>query len=120
MELPAAKVYPGGIPEALAAGGLTAEVVDRAALRVLRLKLRLGLMERPYVEEGPIVLERDEDRALSREVADASLTLLQNDGVLPLDAERCGRVAVSEVIELKVEYGRYRSLDLDSNQQDKE
>jgi len=94
VELPAARVYPKGIPEALAAGSLTAEIVDRAALRVLRLKLRLGLMERPYVDEGPIVLERDEDRALSREVADASLTLLRNDGVLPLDAERCGRVAV--------------------------
>jgi beta-glucosidase len=55
--------------------------------RVLRMKLRLGLFDRPYVdvptEEAFGVLAADESRA-ARSLAEQSLVLLENDGVLPL------------------------------------
>ncbi len=74
--------------ELLASGDLTMERLDDAVTRVLRLKLRLGLFERPYVEESTAVVEPTaEARAAAREVAGRCMVLLKNDdALLPLDA----------------------------------
>jgi beta-glucosidase-like glycosyl hydrolase len=94
VELPAPAAYPVGIPAAIDRGLLTVDEVDRAVVRVLRAKFRLGLFEAPYVDVGAIDLDTPADRALAGEVARRSITLLANDGVLPLDDDRLGRVAV--------------------------
>ncbi len=75
------------LPKLVADGKLAVGVVDEAVRRVLRVKLRAGLFERPYVDEGR---ERGEiltagNRAAAREVAGRCLVLLKNEGpVLPL------------------------------------
>ncbi len=84
VELPSAQCFPDGIPEALSRGLLDAEDVDRAVGRVLRLKFALGLFDEPVATPKVHRLETPEDRALAREVAEKSLVLLRNDGVLPL------------------------------------
>jgi beta-glucosidase len=61
--------------------------------RVLRLKFALGLFESPYVDAGAAALDLPEERELARLVAEKSITLLANDGVLPLDPQ-AGRLAV--------------------------
>jgi beta-glucosidase-like glycosyl hydrolase len=94
VELPAPAAYPAGIPAAIDRGLLTVDDVDRAVSRVLRAKFRLGLFEAPYVDVGAIDLDTSADRALAGEVARRSITLLANDGLLPLGAGRVGRVAV--------------------------
>ncbi len=94
VELPAPAAYPTGIPAAIDRGLLTVDDVDRAVTRVLRAKFRLGLFEAPYVDTSAIALDTAADRALAGEVARRSITLLANDGVLPLDAATLGRVAV--------------------------
>ncbi|SFF40856.1 beta-glucosidase [Actinacidiphila alni] len=74
--------------ELLDRGDLGAARLDDAVRRVLRLKFRLGLFERPYADEaaalgGPT----PESRAAARWAAARCTVLLKNDGpVLPLAA----------------------------------
>jgi beta-glucosidase len=59
--------------------------LDESVRRVLELKARLGLFEEPYVrDESAETLGRDDHREASLDAARASMTLLKNDGVLPL------------------------------------
>jgi beta-glucosidase len=74
--------------------------VDRAAGKILEWKFKLGLFESPFVEQGavPEALETSEDRSIARQVAERSITLLQNnpvDGapILPLPIPK-KRIAV--------------------------
>jgi beta-glucosidase len=67
---------------------LTLAQIDEAVRRVLRIKFRLGLFERPYTDEtleGKLMLSA-EHRAAAREVAARSMVLLKNERhTLPLD-----------------------------------
>ncbi len=96
VELPNPVDFPGGVPAALDRGLLDPAVVDRAVLRVLTVKFALGLFEQPYVDPGavPAALRRPEDGALAAEIARRSVTLLKNDGLLPLDPGAGTTVAV--------------------------
>ncbi|MCU0268337.1 MAG: glycoside hydrolase family 3 C-terminal domain-containing protein [Acidimicrobiales bacterium] len=94
VELPTPADFPTGVPAAIERGLLDVDDVDRAVRRVLRLKVRLGLFERPYVDPAGISLDTPSDRALAAEVARRSITLLANDGTLPLGAAGLGRIAV--------------------------
>ena len=72
-------------------GKITMEQIDRAVLRVLDLKDRLGLFENPYraaneQEEAALHL-CEEHRALVRRAAEEAAVLLKNDGVLPLSKD---------------------------------
>ncbi|QCT21083.1 beta-glucosidase [Jejubacter calystegiae] len=70
--------------EALEYGLISQEKVDQIVARILTEKFRLGLFEQPYVDENAIALQSDESRRLAREVATRSMTLLENNGILPL------------------------------------
>jgi beta-glucosidase-like glycosyl hydrolase len=84
VELPTPQCYPEGLPAALDAGLIDEATLDVAVERVLRLKFRLGLFENPYVDVDGIELDLPEERALARTIAEKSITLLSNDGTLPL------------------------------------
>src|SRR3954451_6219321 len=72
---------------ALADGRVPEADVDACVQRVLLLKLRLGLFDRPYVAapsaEAIAALEADEASA-ALELARRSIVLVENDGILPL------------------------------------
>lgn len=87
--------YGRRVIEALERGLITEEAVDRAVGRVLRLKFLAGLFEHPYVDSGQAekYVGSDEHRGLAAEVARQSITLLKNEGVLPLD-KNLKRIAV--------------------------
>ncbi|MFF2846579.1 glycoside hydrolase family 3 N-terminal domain-containing protein [Streptomyces sp. NPDC058001] len=72
--------------ELLARDAITEERLDDAVARVLRLKLRLGLFERPYVDESAAVTEPSPaTRAAARDAATRCMVLLKNDDqTLPL------------------------------------
>jgi beta-glucosidase len=76
-------------------GRVPLPVLDEAVRRVLRIKLRAGIFERPYAdaehEKGTLLTP--ESRAAAREIAARSMVLLKNDGVLPL-ATSVRRLAV--------------------------
>jgi beta-glucosidase len=71
-------------------GRVPLSAVDEAVRRVLRLKLALGLFERPYTDEslaGEVILQ-PAYRAKALEVAQKSMVLLKNsDRLLPLDSD---------------------------------
>jgi len=67
-------------------GELSEERVAESARRVLRLKVSLGLFEDPTVDESAAESTLGSHRELAREAARQSMTLLTNDGLLPLDA----------------------------------
>ncbi|WP_394821826.1 discoidin domain-containing protein [Pendulispora albinea] len=60
--------------------------IDDAVRRVLRLKLQLGLFENPYGDpvNGPYRFHTPAYTSLANQAARESMTLLKNDGVLPL------------------------------------
>lgn len=89
VELPTSECFAAGLGEALDRGLVAPAALDEAVLRVLRLKFASGLFEQPYADEhSPLLapLDAPEARALAREVAERSIVLLANDGVLPLAA----------------------------------
>jgi beta-glucosidase len=74
-------------PQLLQQRKLSMATIDEAVRRVLRIKYRLGLFDRPYSDETrePGSLLRPESLRLAREAAARSTVLLKNDrGVLPL------------------------------------
>ncbi|MCA1555506.1 MAG: glycosyl hydrolase, partial [Acidobacteria bacterium] len=75
---------------------LSLATIDEAVRRVLRIKFRLGLFERPYADEARerTVISRPEHIAAARTLAARSLVLLKNErNVLPLD-KSIGTIAV--------------------------
>ncbi len=79
--------YMQPLVESVREGLVPMEWIDRAVSRILRLKFRLGLFERPYVdpERAGRVVHSQEHQELALEAARRSIVLLKNDGnVLPL------------------------------------
>ena len=80
--------YAAHLAELVEAGQVPLELVRDAARRVIRLKMRQGLFERPFVAATPPASPpRPESRLLAREAAAASFVLLTNNGTLPLTAD---------------------------------
>lgn len=71
---------------------MTMTKVDEIVSRILTEKFRLGLFEQPYTDVSAIDLQSDEARKAARDVATCSITLLENNGILPLQGRP--RVAV--------------------------
>lgn len=74
------------LADALRQGKVSEDAINQAVRRVLRLKFEMGLFEHPYVDEktaGKLV-NNTEAVATARQAAQESITLLKNDGILPL------------------------------------
>jgi beta-glucosidase len=86
VELPNTVCYGDPLKAALESGEVNLELVDQAVRRHLQKKFELCLFENPYVDEGRVleVFETPEQRALARQIAQKSMVLLKNDGLLPL------------------------------------
>jgi beta-glucosidase len=67
-------------------GQVTEERIDASARRLLLVKFRLGLFDDPYVDEDAAeqIVGSPEFRAAGHRAQAASVTVLENDGVLPL------------------------------------
>ncbi len=72
------------IKQALDRGLTSMAMVDQAVRRVLLEKFRIGLFEKPYADEGAIALQTADAVALARQVAEQSIVVVANTGVLPL------------------------------------
>lgn len=90
-ELPTVDCYGEPLADAVSAGAVDESVVDRALTRVLTQKCELGMLDAGWTPEATDlpVLDDPESRALARRLAERSIVLLHNDGILPLrDAHR--------------------------------
>ena len=81
---------------ALKEGKITEEDIDRAAIRLMTTRMKLGMFDDdcefdkiPYELNDSI-----EHNKLSQEAAKKSMVLLKNDGLLPLDSGKIKNIAV--------------------------
>ncbi|KAA9133018.1 glycosyl hydrolase [Microbacterium caowuchunii] len=93
VELPTGDAYAAPLAEAVRAGRVPEELIDQAVLRVLQQKEDLGLLDEAF-ETPPTAVDLDDPqhRDIARRLAQESVILLSNDGVLPLAEPR--RVAL--------------------------
>jgi beta-glucosidase len=86
IELPAHDIYGDALRDALENGDIDISLVDISVKRILEMKVRLGLFEQPYVDADSAIelFMTPEQRDLSCEIAEKSIVLLKNDGLLPL------------------------------------
>ena len=73
--------------DAVKQGKVSEDAVNTAVKRVLRLKFEMGLFENPYVNAKTAQKEVHNTAAVatSKQAALESITLLKNDGILPLN-----------------------------------
>jgi beta-glucosidase len=78
-------------------GRISETKIDVAVKRMLDLKFRAGLFEKPYADaKSAIALTNNaEARALALKVAQRSITLLKNDGTLPLTLPKANASKIS-------------------------
>ena len=80
-------VYVENLPQLVEEKKVPMSAIDEAVRRILRIKFRLGLFDKPYVDE---VEEKDrylkaEDMAVARQLAAESMVLLKNENqTLPI------------------------------------
>jgi beta-glucosidase len=91
----------GGYPTLVRAvqdGLVTEQEIDNALYYALKTRFRLGLFDPPqYIPWSNLGIDQNDmpsHEALALKVADESIVLLKNDGVLPLNREKIKRLAV--------------------------
>ena len=84
IELPGFTVFKEGLIEALYRGLINTTDLNMAVLKVLEEKFRQGIFEHPYIDEGQVCLGSQKNHELAVKVAENSIVLLKNEGVLPL------------------------------------
>lgn len=83
----ASGLYRRHLPTLVREGSVAPALVDEAVRRLLRVKFRLGLFEKPFVERSPLTGQPPAAAhlALAEECAMRSLVLLKNEGdILPV------------------------------------
>lgn len=76
-------VYINHLEKCVKDGVVSEATIDEAVRRVLRVKFQKGLFDNPYCEKTADDIETH--RRHAKEMAQESMVLLKNDGVLPLD-----------------------------------
>lgn len=106
VDLPDSRSF-AHLPELVASGAVDGAVLDQAVARVLGLKFEAGLFESPYARVDDFGYGDPAAARLARTSATRALTLLKNNGVLPLDPKSSLRVAVIGPNADRVHYGNY-------------
>ena len=91
IEMPGTTGYGEELKRKFESGEADIALLDKAVLRVLTAKFRMGLFEHPYAlcgEELKAAVCRKKDREISLQSAKESLVLLKNNGVLPLKGDK--------------------------------
>ncbi|MFB6202185.1 MAG: glycoside hydrolase family 3 C-terminal domain-containing protein, partial [Halorhabdus sp.] len=96
VELPATDCFGENLLEAVENGELSEATVDTAVRRVLRAKIESGVFDDPFVDPEAAVepFDTDEQTELAARAARESITLLENDDLLPLDGAELDSVAL--------------------------
>ncbi|MDD8026627.1 MAG: glycoside hydrolase family 3 N-terminal domain-containing protein [Acidobacteriota bacterium] len=90
------------LAEAVQSGRIPQARIDEAVLKLLKLKARLGLHKNRFVDADRVgtVVGTPAHLAAVQEAADKSVTVLKNDGLLPLPAER---LAGEKMVQITVQ-----------------
>ena len=121
---PDLRVAYDGVMQAVADGEITEERIEESVRRILEQKERRGVLQDPLVDPDAAedVLTDPAHRERAQEIADDSITLLANDGVLPLaqdmnvlvtgwgDGDRLD-IIVDELLDAGLQAERLRAND---------
>ena len=95
IEAPKLFGYGERFKEAIINGEIDIKLIDEAVLNILVLKLKVGLFENPYTDPERIKQMHSKQAVdLALRLDEESILLLENDGILPLDENKIGKVAV--------------------------
>ena len=87
VEMPSPTGYSEKLKEMFAGGKADVKILDRAVLRVLTAKFRMGLFEYPFALQGEELRKTfvgKQDWNISLQSARESMVLLKNEGALPI------------------------------------
>ncbi|MGF7037811.1 glycoside hydrolase family 3 N-terminal domain-containing protein [Mucilaginibacter lappiensis] len=96
--------------ELVKAGKIKESQIDTAVARILTLKFKAGLFEKPLADTARIKdrVHTPEHIKLSQQIAEESIVLLKNnDNLLPLNISKLKSIAVIGPNANKVQYGDY-------------
>ncbi len=98
VEMPSPAGYGKDLHGMFESGEADIRLLDRAVLRVLTAKFRMGLFEHPFALEDVMLREvfcgSGKALTIARQSARESLVLLKNDGTLPLDTGKVRKIAL--------------------------
>ncbi len=97
VEMPSPAGYGKDLQDKFEKGQIDIKLLDQAVYRVLLAKFSMGLFEHPYPLMGEAldeVYSQPQGKELSRQSALESMTLIKNNGILPLQKEKCKKIAV--------------------------
>lgn len=86
-------------------GKMAESVLDEAVGHILAVKLRMGLFENPFRQGDPQCLGCPSHRDAALNVARKSVTLIKNDGVLPLNTAQKVAVIGANGDDIRAQYG---------------
>ena len=95
IETPDNQTY-GQLIELVKAGRISEDEINAVVHRILEMKFQSGLFENPYVDakKADSLTATPDAVALAHEAATKSVVLLKNNGLLPLDAKKVGKLLV--------------------------
>ncbi|EGF89196.1 beta-xylosidase B [Asticcacaulis biprosthecium C19] len=95
IETPDNQTY-GKLVDLVKAGRVSESEIDAAVHRIVEWKFQAGLFENPYADakKADSLTATPDAVALAREAATKSVVLLKNNGLLPLDGKKVGKVLV--------------------------
>ena len=105
------KLWVDSLEELVNEGRIDVENINESCRRVLKIKFELGLFENPYTDENEYknVINKQEFIDKSLEIAQKSIILLKNDGILPLNADKYKKIALIGPSSDKIRLGGYSS-----------
>ena len=109
LEAPSQYAY-GELKNLVESGEMDEAVVDEAVKRILRVKFKAGLFDKPFSvpENRAAIIHSPEHVRLAREIAEESIVLLKNQAqLLPLDPDKIKSIAVIGPNADQVQFGDY-------------
>lgn len=100
----------GEIERLVEEGKIDEAVVDTAVARILRVKFKMGLFDRPYKKAKKLSerVHKQSSINLAQKIAEESIVLLKNDNsLLPLNKSNLHKIAVIGPNADKVQFGDY-------------
>ena len=94
IEMPGPMWFKDSLLAAIKAGKVSEEVINDKVRRHLRVRIAAGYMDNPMPVEDQKAVETDAHRKLAQEMAEKSIVLVKNEGILPLKTDKIKSIAI--------------------------